>query len=226
MRSFWPGAPLVLLGYLCGSVSFAYLLGMRWAGVDLRVSGSGKLSASNAYNYLGAAGMVAVGLLDLLKAALPVRLALLLHQPLAVCALVGLAAMAGHNWSLFLRLRGGRGVGPALGILLNLFVPGVLWMLGHLAAGRLVPPAAPAVGLVGFLGLPLVAGYLEQPPAMVLACWGIALLTVLKRLEGSHKALGDRGPWWRVLLCRLVLDRDIPDFQAWIADGPSGGPAN
>lgn len=209
---------LVLLGYLSGSVSYSYLLGRHRGAIDLRQRGSGKLSASNVYNFYGVAGMVAVGILDVAKAALPVLLARRLGQPLPVCGLTGLAAMAGHNWSLFLGLRGGRGVGTALGILLNLFAPGVLWILGHLAAGRLVPPAAPAVALVGFLTLPLFAAFRHGPEVVVLICWGIALLTVLKRLEGSHKPLKDAGSWWRVLLCRLVLDRDITDYRAWISD--------
>jgi len=216
---------LLLLGYLSGSVSYSYLLGRHRDAIDLRARGSGKLSASNVYNYYGVAGMIAVGILDVAKAALPVLLARRLGQPLLVCGLVGLAAMAGHNWSLFLGLRGGRGVATALGILLNLFSPGVIWMLGHLAAGRLVPPAAAAVGLVGFLTLPLFAAFRHQPEVVVLTCWGIALLTVLKRLEGSHKMLADPGPWWRVLLCRLVLDRDIANYDTWISDEPPAGAA-
>lgn len=216
---------LVLLGYLCGSVSFSYLMGMRRGAIDLRQRGSGKLSASNVYNYYGVAGLVGVGILDVAKGAMPVLLARRLGQPLLVCALTGLAAMAGHNWSVFLGFSGGRGIGTALGILLNLFAPGVLWLLGYLAAGRLVPPAAPAVGLVGLLTLPLFAAFRQQPEVVVLTCWGIALLTVLKRLEGSHKRLADPGPRWRVLLCRLVLDRDIPDYDTWISDEPPAGAA-
>jgi len=111
-------------------------------------------------------------------------------------------------------------VSAALGTLLNLFPAGVPWLLGHLAAGRLVPRQAAAVGLLGIVTLPLLARFLNQPRAVILCCWGILLLTVLKRLEGSHKEMADRGPRWRVLLCRLLLDRDIPDFDAWISDDP------
>jgi len=213
-------ALFVWLGYLCGSISFSYWLGRRRDAMDLRRKGSGKLSASNVYNYYGVWGLVLVGLVDVLKAAVPVWLARQAGQSLEICALTGLAAMAGHNWSLYLNFRGGRGVSAALGTLLNLFPAGVPWLLGHLAAGRLVPRQAAAVGLLGIVTLPLLAQFLNQPRAVILCCWGILLLTVLKRLEGSHKEMADRGPRWRVLLCRLLLDRDIPDFDAWISDDP------
>jgi len=210
-----PHVPLILLGYLCGSISFAYLAGRVARAIDLRRYGSRKLSASNVYGYLGFGGMALVGILDIGKAVLPVRLSMQLGRPLAVSVLVGLAAMAGHNWPVFLGFQGGRGIATALGLLLCIFPPGAPWLLAWVVAGRLVPHAAAVPALLGFAKLPFFAMWLRQPAAVVWGTWGMLLITVVKRLEGNRQPLPPNEPAWRVFLRRLLLDRDIADFETW-----------
>ena len=212
---------LILLGYVSGSVCFAYLIGRLGCAMDLRSYGSRKLSASNVYSYLGFGGMALVGVLDIAKAVLPVWIAMRLGQGLGTRVLVGLAAMVGHNWSLFLDWRGGRGLSAALGLLLLTFPLGVLWILAWVAVGRLVPHMAAAPALVGVASLPIVALWRDQGSAIVWGCVGILLLTVAKRIEGNRLPMptGERAS--RVLMRRLLLDRDIADFDAWIAYVPN-----
>ena len=214
-------ALLILFGYLCGSVSFAYLAGRLGRAIDLRRYGSRKLSASNVYTYLGFGAMALVGILDIAKAVWPTWLSIRLGYELAVTVWVGLAAMAGHNWSLFLGLKGGRGISTALGLLLCIFPWGVFWMLGWVAVGRLMPHAAAGPALLGFMSLPFFAALSGQPSATVWGCLGMLLLTVLKRLEGNRQPIPPHDSPWRVLWRRLVLDRDIADFEAWIRHAPS-----
>jgi acyl phosphate:glycerol-3-phosphate acyltransferase len=114
-------AALVLLGYLAGSIPFGVLV-TRWArGVDVRAEGSGNIGATNVARVAGkkAGGLVLA--LDALKGALPVMLALHLvpGEPRAHAA-VGLAAFLGHCFPVWLKLRGGKGVATALGVLLVL----------------------------------------------------------------------------------------------------------
>ena len=214
---------LVLIGYLCGSISFAYLAGRLWRAIDLRRYGSRKLSASNVYENIGLPAMVIVGILDVTKAVLPTWLALRLGFGLAVAVLTGLAAMVGHNWSLFLGLKGGRGIGTALGALLVVFPWGVLWVLGWTIAGRLMPRAAAAPALLGFITLPFLATTLAQPTATAWGCVGMLTITVLKRLEGNREPLPEGGSPWPVFWRRLVLDRDIADFDTWAHHTPNVG---
>jgi glycerol-3-phosphate acyltransferase PlsY len=211
----------ILLGYLCGSVSFAYLVGRVGRAMDLRRYGSRKLSASNVYTFLGFGGMALAGILDIAKAALPTWLALRLGHGLAVAVGAGLAAMVGHNWPLFFGFKGGRGISTALGLLLCVFPWGALWILGWVAAGRLMPHAAAAPALLGFISLPFFAASLGQPSATVWACLGMLLLTIIKRLEGNRQPIPPQEGTWRVLWRRLVLDRDIADFEAWIHHRPN-----
>lgn len=114
-------AALLLLGYLCGSVPFGVLI-TRWRrGVDVRSAGSGNIGATNVTRVAGKRLGALVLLLDALKGALPVLLCVRLQPANApLHAAVGLAAFFGHVYPVWLRLRGGKGVATALGVLLAL----------------------------------------------------------------------------------------------------------
>jgi len=119
----------LLLGYLMGSIPVGVIVSRLAAKVDVRDYGSGMTGTTNVLRTAGrkAAVMVVAG--DLLKGALPVIFAGLIvgNGYLQVGAfgldagvgrvLAGLGAVAGHNWSVFLRFRGGRGVATYFGAL-------------------------------------------------------------------------------------------------------------
>ncbi|MFP2905050.1 glycerol-3-phosphate 1-O-acyltransferase PlsY [Pyxidicoccus sp. 3LFB2] len=137
---------LVLLGYLAGSIPFGVLL-TRWlVGVDVRQKGSGNIGATNVTRVAGKKLGAVVLLLDALKGALPVALALRLlpGQPL-VHVLVGLSAVLGHVYPVWLKLHGGKGVATALGVLVVLVPTAAL-------AGALVYAVILAVWRVSSLG--------------------------------------------------------------------------
>jgi glycerol-3-phosphate acyltransferase PlsY len=137
---------LVVLGYLAGSIPFGVLL-TRWLrGVDVRQKGSGNIGATNVTRVAGKKLGAVVLLLDALKGALPVALALRLSpgQP-TLHVLVGLSAVLGHVYPVWLKLHGGKGVATALGVLV------VLVPLAALAAA-LVYAAILAVWRVSSLG--------------------------------------------------------------------------
>ncbi|HLT29203.1 MAG TPA: glycerol-3-phosphate 1-O-acyltransferase PlsY [Myxococcaceae bacterium] len=109
---------LALLGYLSGSIPFGLLLA-RWArGVDVREVGSGNIGATNVVRAAGKGLGLLVLVLDALKGALPVSLTLRLipGEPIAACV-VGACAVLGHVFPVWLRLRGGKGVATAAGVL-------------------------------------------------------------------------------------------------------------
>jgi glycerol-3-phosphate acyltransferase PlsY len=137
---------LVLLGYLAGSIPFGVLL-TRWlVGVDVRQKGSGNIGATNVTRVAGKKLGAVVLLLDALKGALPVALALRLlpGQPV-LHVLVGLSAVLGHVYPVWLRLHGGKGVATALGVLVVLVPMAAL-------AGAVVYAVILAVWRVSSLG--------------------------------------------------------------------------
>jgi len=114
-------AALCALGYLCGSIPFGLLVARALRGVDVRAVGSGNIGATNVVRAAGRKAGLLVLLLDALKGALPVWLSLeLLSGDLATACLVALCAVLGHVFPVWLRLRGGKGVATAAGVLLVL----------------------------------------------------------------------------------------------------------
>ncbi|XXF79526.1 glycerol-3-phosphate 1-O-acyltransferase PlsY [Myxococcaceae bacterium GXIMD 01537] len=145
-------AGLVLLGYLAGSIPFGVLL-TRWLrGVDVRSGGSGNIGATNVTRVAGKKVGAVVLLLDALKGALPVGLALWLMPGLPRAhVLVGLAAVLGHVYPVWLKLRGGKGVATALGVLLVLVpwaaLAGAAMYVGVVAAWRVSSLGSLTAGL-------------------------------------------------------------------------------
>jgi glycerol-3-phosphate acyltransferase PlsY len=187
-------AGAVLLGYLLGAVPFGNLAGRLAGGVDLRRHGSGRTGATNALRTLGPAWAGGVLLLDLGKGAAAIGLAGLLYRSDAflavewVAAACGLAAVAGHDWSVFIGFRGGRGVATTGGGLLVLaplsvavLVPLmllVIWRTRYVSAASIVGSVAapfvaaafaalglngwPAVGYAGIAGLLVIASHRDN----------------------------------------------------------------
>jgi glycerol-3-phosphate acyltransferase PlsY len=106
--------------YVAGSIPASYLAG-RLAGIDLREHGSKNLGATNVYRVLGWGFAVPVGLFDIAKGAVPVFLVTpLVESRQWIPVVVGLAAVLGHVFPLFMRFRGGKGVATAAGVVLGL----------------------------------------------------------------------------------------------------------
>ena len=119
---------VLFLAYLLGSVSPSYLLGKYLHGIDLRKQGSGNVGATNAFRVLGKGAGITVLFLDILKGWIAVSLFpkwwgapySLFQEPLLYPILIGASVIAGHNWSIFLRFRGGKGVATSFGVFLAL----------------------------------------------------------------------------------------------------------
>jgi len=211
---------LIVAGYLLGSVSSTYVVG-RWLGrKDLRQYGSGSLGGSMVYEHVGRWAVVPVAVFDIAKAALPVWLGLRLGFGEEVVAAAGLAAAVGHNWSIFLRFRGGRGMATFAGIWLILYPPALLWLGGLLAIGWRLGDSGPWL-LVCLLTLPIVARFLGGPGIVGPAAGAMILITLAKRLEADGRPLPPPGPERRkVCLRRVFLDRDVVSHEEWIRREP------
>ena len=211
---------LVVGGYLLGSIPTAYLAAKWLAKRDLRRYGSGTVSGSMVYEHVARWAVVPVGLFDLAKAAFPAWLALYLDLGMPTAAAAGLAAVAGHNWPIFLRFTGGRGLGAFMGVLLVIFPWGFPWMLVFLTIGWRLGDSAPWA-LASLVTLPLLS-YLAGGPDVVLPATGVMLLLTLgKRLEANRRPLPLPGlERRRVILRRLFLDRDIASHSDWIRREP------
>lgn len=210
---------MAVLGYVIGSISPAYLLARWRRGIDLRVYGSGTVGGSNVGVWVGRWATVVGGILDVTKGAFPPWLAWRWHGSMEEVIVAGLATIVGHDWSLFLNFKGGRGLGTTLGFLLVIAPWGWVPLLGGLALGYALHITAVG-GLLGVLLLPVLSWGAGQPRPITLACIAVSVIVVVKRLEANRRPLPPGYACSRVLWNRLLLDRDIEEHQAWIHQTP------
>ncbi|MFP3882792.1 MAG: glycerol-3-phosphate acyltransferase [Actinomycetota bacterium] len=209
---YWP---LLLLGaYVLGSVPFAQVLA-RIRGFDLRSDGSGNVGAGNLAKTVGVWWGVAAGVLDGLKGLIPVFLSMRAGLGPGAAGLVGVAAVVGHNWSLFIRGRSGRGLATAFGLILALHPPLAIWSTGWAVAGWKI-----GGGLAGFLGwglLPIVTIALGSPATESLVVLLLVAILIGRRMQGNPGDEMDR----YAMIKRAIYDRDlVSDGAGETADGP------
>lgn len=220
----------ILAAYLWGAVPSAYLVARYLKGIDIREYGSGNVGSSNLIEHVGRRTGFSLGVFDILaKGTLPVVVADLTGQSLAVQAGVGLAAIAGHNWSPYIGFTGGRGLATAGGVLLGL----LMWkeilvaIVLIVVLGRLVTRDVAFWTLVALLTVPPLAYLFGQSSGLVYMLFGIALLLILKRLTANWETpVRDGRSVPGVLLRRLVWDRDVARRLEWMVRRPASGERN
>ncbi|HYI67636.1 MAG TPA: glycerol-3-phosphate 1-O-acyltransferase PlsY [Candidatus Limnocylindrales bacterium] len=164
------------LGYLLGAIPFGLIIGRFAKGIDLREYGSHRTGATNALRTLGTRAAAAVFVLDVAKGVAAVILArtLFAGDPLVewAAAAAGVAAIIGHNWSVFIGFTGGRGVATSAGALAAMtpwtilivtpIVIVVVWRTRYVSLGSVIgaigaPIITAALAAVGAASVPAIA---------------------------------------------------------------------
>lgn len=142
---------LIALSYSMGSIPSGLWIGKYCHHIDIRQHGSGNTGTTNAYRILGKKSGTVVLMIDILKGTIPTLLALYLvpeYSPL----LVGIAAILGHTFSVFVNFKGGKAVATTAGVLLSvypvLFIIGVVLFLAGLYITRMVSLTSMLVAIV------------------------------------------------------------------------------
>lgn len=108
----------LVIGYLLGSIPSAYIAARLVKGKDIRRIGGGNVGGLNVFREVGAISALAVGIVDIGKGAAAVAIAYwLLGVPQLFVLLAGIAAVVGHNWMVWLKFSGGKGMGATIGVL-------------------------------------------------------------------------------------------------------------
>ena len=114
-------ALIIIICYLLGSIPFGYIVGKLFKKIDIRELGSGNIGATNAFRILGPplASLVLIG--DIGKGIFSIYLVQCLNiDNLLVLTIAGLAVICGHDWSLFLGFKGGKGIATTFGVVFGL----------------------------------------------------------------------------------------------------------
>jgi len=216
---------LTVGAYLLGSVPAAYLVAKWSRGIDIRQYGSGNVGASNLFRLTSKWLAIPVTIFDIGKGVLTVWVAQLLGLGVAEQIVVGLATIIGHNWPIFLRFQGGRGIFTSLGVILILspIIGLIILVLGYSFA----PFRKLSLGVfIALVSLPILSWFLSQPLGIegqlpiTLGYLAILVIAVLKRLVAPRTSVTASVSLGQLLLNRLLLDRDIRDREAWIHRTP------
>jgi len=205
----------MFIGYILGSIPFGLILAKRIAGIDIREWGSGKIGATNVMRTAGKRVAVLSAVLDFAKGAAAVLFAGLIigksymmvgqfgFGPLLGQVLAGLSAVAGHNWSIFLKFRGGSGVAAFFGgwvalVPLVAVFGGEILFLG--ATTTLFMSLGSLAGVVGtyaiLIPLTIVNGWPIE--YLLYAAGGTAMIiythrgNIVRLFKGIERKLGER----------------------------------
>jgi acyl-phosphate glycerol 3-phosphate acyltransferase len=193
---------VITIAYLLGSIPSAYIVGRLLKGLDIREVGDGRIGMAATFRRVGLLGAIIVGIMDVSKGAAAVLLAQKLGLPLLIVLLAGLTVVVGHNWSIFLRFRGGKGALTTYGVLVSLMfwqffialaLAGVLYFITHksgMSTGILFGFLSLISLLTGslillsilpiFISLPMVLKHIFMPKA------GAAVMASIKNLGNKE----------------------------------------
>lgn len=235
---------LILAAYLLGATPSGYIIGKLVAGIDIREYGSGNVGASNVIAHVGKMTGIAQGLLfdGFLKGYAPILLGrYALEVDLWAQCAAGIAAIVGHNWSPFIRFTGGRGVATAMAVTLALnfwiemFIMGVVSAVGILLIARdtgfwtfVSILAFPIIALALAAAAPTLPNSLSaadalvnKPPEFILGSVCVSLILLGKRLTANWESPRNEYGFMRVMLYRLLWDRDVPRKVEWTERRPN-----
>ena len=214
---------LLLLGaYLLGSVPTAYLIARWRRGIDIRKYGSGNVGAANVSAVVSKRWSIPVTVFDIGKGALTVWAAQLLGLGAAQQVTVGIFTVIGHNWPIFIRFKGGRGVFTTLGVITMLSPK--LGLIALAMSYALAPLRQLALGVsLTLVSLPFFSWFLSQTLGIeerlpiTLGFIALPLIGLSRRLLAPKTPLSESVSPVELFFNRLLFDRDIRDRKAWIS---------
>jgi acyl phosphate:glycerol-3-phosphate acyltransferase len=190
----------ILINYLIGSIPTAYIFGRLLKGIDIRQYGSGNVGATNALRVLGKGAGITVLALDIVKGFLPLllwgdffALRTAWITPEIVYIILGVSCICGHNWTIFLNFKGGKGIATTLGMLLAIAVkiPGlglviglvlVVWIISFVIS-RIVSLSS----LIAAVALPIFMIIFRQPLTLIIASILLSCFTIYRHKSNIQR---------------------------------------
>ncbi len=182
----------IIIGYLLGSIPFAYILTRLKTGTDIREKGSGNAGALAVWREVGPAYGIIGLVTDVGKGVLTIYVARWLGlDTIWICA-AGFAAVAGHNWPVFLGFRGGKGAATIMGVLLALMPVQFIIGLG-IAVVVIVPTSNIRLGMIGLAFIPLIAWLFHRDAIYIYYALFLILFLAIYTLIGLRGEMARAG---------------------------------
>lgn len=178
-----------VLGHVCGSVPSGLWLVQAFHGIDIRNYGSKNIGTTNVFRTVGPKTAVLVLIADAFKGILAVGImSYFFHNPL-LDVVTALGALLGHNYSLFLGFKGGKGVATALGLLIFMMPKVAVASFGIWLVCVLLTRFVSLGSIMAAIFTPPLAWYLGYPSAYVIFSVVVAFFVVLRHKENIHRLL-------------------------------------
>ena len=178
-----------VLGHVCGSVPSGLWLVQAFHGIDIRNYGSKNIGTTNVFRTVGPKTAMLVLIADAFKGILAVGImSYFFHNPL-LDVVTALGALLGHNYSLFLGFKGGKGVATALGLLIFMMPKVAVASLGIWLVCVLLTRYVSLGSIMAAIFTPPLAWYLGYPSAYVIFSVVAAFFVVLRHKENIHRLL-------------------------------------
>lgn len=178
-----------VVGHLCGSVPSGLWLVQAFHGIDIRNYGSKNIGTTNVFRTVGPKTAVLVLLADAFKGIVAVALMNYFFQNPLLNVVTALGALLGHNYSVFLGFKGGKGVATALGLLVFLMPKVALGSFLVWLVLVLLTRFVSLGSIVAAICTPVLAWYLAYPTAYVGFATIAAFFVVLRHKENIHRLL-------------------------------------
>jgi len=189
--------PLLAAGFVLGSIPFGIIVA-KARRVDLKKVGSGNIGATNVLRSLGTIPAVLTLLGDILKGTMAVALGRHFGAGPFLEGLMGISAILGHNFSLFLGFRGGKGVATSIGVI-ALFVPTAALITGIVWIASVIAFRYSSLGaLISFSVLPFAVAFLDNREKLPAALFITLLIffrhwdNIRRLLSGNERRIGQR----------------------------------
>jgi glycerol-3-phosphate acyltransferase PlsY len=195
VNDIFTGIIAIIIAYLLGSIPSAYIAARIITRKDIRQMGGGNVGARNTFYEVGKAAGAAVAIFDIGKGAAAAAIALwLLDVPLYFALAAGLATVAGHIWSVFLRFTGGNGLGTSIGVLSVLLTWELLIAIGIIVL-LIIFTRNPVLSTnISLLSVPISSWLIEEKswPHVIFSIVLIVMLT-LHFLPTARAAIASAG---------------------------------
>ena len=201
------GVIAVVIAYLLGSFPAAYIITRLATGKDIRKLAGGNADVRNVYREVDLKAAIPVAIIDVGKGMVAMAIAdLVLVAPQPFLALAGLAAVAGHIWSIYLKFTGGNGISTAIGVLSLMMTRELLIVLAIMLVLTVIT-RNPILSLsIGLLSLPVSGWFLEKSWLAVIFSALLILMMMVHFLPTARAALAQAGSKERLLAELLRMD--------------------
>ena len=184
---------LIIAGYLIGAIPFGYVAG-KLRGIDIRQQGSGNIGSTNVSRVLGRKTGIIVQVLDITKGILPVAIGHLLKLNPVWLVAIGLVAICGHNWTIFLGFKGGKGVNTSLGVALGLMPVNAILCFGVWIVVVSIWKYVSLASIIASITFPVLSFVFPYPAIFKIMAIIVAFFIIIRHKSNIQRLLKGEEP--------------------------------